>query len=284
MGVHRWRRTEGRRVSIPNIGQIWGVVAVDGKQGKLAVVGGKRKVHFVTLSADLELQQHTTKDMPLEAAWISLSGQRQLIVGEWNENKEFAVLPADGDGPVTTVLADVPGGGWLWRIVQTQAGYVACNGLNECVHFTDRGGRVVHVSTDCGRPRRPAVTSWGHVLIADHLCHEIKVFSEAGDYLGRLQDNSRQIEYPHYIHIDEAEGLLYLACDSPRGASELRKYRFTAGELPPLPITRPVTKMTRTPNLTDVHYCYYYYYYYYYYKNRKGVRLALTWDKTIEIT
>ena len=67
------------------------------------------------------------------------------------------------------------------------------------------------------------------------------------------------------------------------GALELRQYRFTAGELPPLPITRPVTEVTRTPNLTDLHYGYYYYYYYCY-KNRKGFRLALTWDKTIKIT
>ena len=58
------------------------------------------------------------------------------------------------------------------------------------VYFTDRGGRVVHVATDCERPRCPAVTSWGHVLIADYGGHEIKVFSEVGDYLGRLQDNS----------------------------------------------------------------------------------------------
>ena len=56
------------------------------------------------------------------------------------------------------------------------------------------------------------VTSWGHVLILDCGCHEIKVFSEVGDYLGRLQDNSKQIEYPTYMHIDEAEGLLDVAC------------------------------------------------------------------------
>ena len=69
-----------RKVPIPEIKQIRGVVAVDGKLGKLAVVGATRKVHFVTLSADLEVQQHTTKDVPLEAQRISLSGQRQLIV------------------------------------------------------------------------------------------------------------------------------------------------------------------------------------------------------------
>ena len=74
-----------RKVSIPEIGWIYGVVAVDGKQGKLAVVGYTRQVHFVTLSADLEVQQHTTKDVPLEAWSISLSGQRQLIVGGYDE-------------------------------------------------------------------------------------------------------------------------------------------------------------------------------------------------------
>ena len=76
---------------------------------------------------------------------------------------------------------------------------------------------MVHVSTDCEGPWCPVVTSWGHVLIADHLGHEIKVFSEVGDYLGRLQDNSREIEYPTHIHIDEAEGLLYVVC-GPLGA------------------------------------------------------------------
>ena len=59
----------------------------------------------------------------------------------------------------------------------------------------------MHVSTDCEGPRCAVVTSWGHVLIADRDGHEIKVFSEVGDYLGRLQDNSRQIEmatvHPH---------------------------------------------------------------------------------------
>ena len=86
-----------RKVSIPEIGKIYGVVAVDGKQGQLAVVGHTRKVHFVTLSADLEVQQHTTKDVPLAAWSISLSGQRQLIVGGYSE-KKFVVLAADGDG------------------------------------------------------------------------------------------------------------------------------------------------------------------------------------------
>ena len=60
-------------VSSPEIRWICGVVAVDGKQGKLAVVDLTHKVHFVTLSADLEVRQHTTKDVPLEAASISLS-------------------------------------------------------------------------------------------------------------------------------------------------------------------------------------------------------------------
>ena len=115
-----------RKVSIPEIEEgICGVVAVDGKQGKLAVVGDTRQVHFVTLSADLEVQQHTTKDVPLEADRISLSGQRQLIVSGWNE-KAFVVLPADGDGPLTTVRTDLPGGWGRWYIVQIQAGYVVC--------------------------------------------------------------------------------------------------------------------------------------------------------------
>ena len=81
-------------------------MAVDGKQGKLAVVDATRRVvHFVTLSADLEVQQHTTKDVPLVAKRISfsfrllgLSGQRQLIVSPVTE-KKFAVLPADGARP-----------------------------------------------------------------------------------------------------------------------------------------------------------------------------------------
>ena len=109
----------------------------------------------------------------------------------------------------------------------------------------------MHVSTDCELPQWAAVTSWGHVLIADHRGHEIKVFSEVGDYLGRLQDDSRQIKYPSYIHIDEAERLLYVAC-GPEDAQELRKYRFTAGDLPPLPTTRSVTKMTMSLTLAAV--------------------------------
>ena len=192
--------------------------------------------------------------MPLEARSISLSGQRQLIVGCYDDNK-FVVLPADGDGPLTTVRTDIPDGEGWWHFVQTQAGYVVYKKYyNTPVYFTDRGGRVVHEATDCERPLCPAVTSWGHVLIADYLGHDIKVFSEVGDYLGRLRDNSRQINYPEYIHIDEAEGLLYVVCGPPDvlGASELRKYRFTAGELPPVLTTRSVTKMTMTLTLPAV--------------------------------
>ena len=243
-----------RRVSIPEIGLIWGVVAVDGKQGKLAVVGDTRQVHFVTLSADLEVQQHTTKDVPLKAECISLSGQRQVIVGHHGE-KKFAVLPADGDEPLHTVQADdFPDGEiYIPSIVQTKAGYVICDRRYSRVLFTDRDGRVVHVSYYCERPHCAVVTSWGRVLIVDYWGDEIQVFSEVGDYLGRLQDNSRQMKYPSYIHIDEAEGLLYVVC-RPEDARELRKYRFIAGEPPPLPITRLVTKMTIGPNLADVYY------------------------------
>ena len=244
-----------RKVSIPEIMQIYGVVAVDGKQGKLAVVNDTRNVHFVTLSADLEVHQHITKDVPLAAKRISLSGQRQLIVSNVRE-KTFTVLPADGDEPLHIVqVDDIPDEGkWLQSIVQTKAGYVICDWDNKKVYFTDREGHVVHVSADCEWPYCAVVTSWGHVLIADYddlWGHEIKVFSEVGDYLGRLQDNSRQIEYPLYIHIDEAEGLLYVDCGSV-GADEIRTYRFTAGDLPLLPITRSVTKMTMTLNLPDV--------------------------------
>ena len=250
-----------QKVSVPEIEHICGVVAVDGNQGKLAVVDHTRKVHFVTFSADLEVQQHTTKDVPLKASTISLSGQRQLIVSDVS-GKKFALLPADGDEPLHTVQADgIPDWGIVLRpIVQTKAGYVICDWENNKAYFTDTGGHVVHVSTDCEWPRWPAVTSWGHVLIADSFGHDIKVFSEVGDYLGRLWVNSRQMKYPWHIHIDEAEGHLYVAC-GPVEASELRKYRFTAGELPLLPITRPVTKMTMTPNLAHVHYYHYYYYY-----------------------
>ena len=252
-----------RKVSIPEIRRIYGVVAVDGKQGKLAVVGYTRKVHFVKFSADLEVQQHTTKDVLLKAARISLSGQRQLIVSPGGE-KKFVVLPADGGEPLHTVQADdIPDGKiLLWCIVQTKAGYVICDSLNNKVYFTDRGGHVVHVSTDCEQPRCAAVTSWGHVLIADCRGDGINVFSEVGDYLSRLQDSIRQIEYPMYIHIDEAEGLLYVACGQ-WPARVLRKYRFTAGDLSSLPVTRSVTKTTMTPNPGDVYYYNYYYYYYY---------------------
>ena len=239
-----------RKVSIPRIEEIRGVVAVEGKQGKLAVVDGTRKVHFVTLSADLEVQQHTTKDVPLEADRISLSGHRQLIVSHGSE-KKFAVLPADGDEALHTVQPDIPDEWkWLLSIVQTEAGYVICAVDHSKVYFTDRGGHVVQVSTDWKWPECAAVTSWGQVLIADHRDHEIKVFSEVGDYLGRLEDNSSQMEYPQYIHIDEAEGLLYVACGS-EDSRELRKYRLKTGDLP-LPITRSVTKMTMTLNMPGV--------------------------------
>ena len=206
-----------RTVSIPEITLIRGVVTVDRKQGKLAVVDGKRKVHFVTLSTDLEVQQHTTKDVPLgdlEATRISLSGQRQLIVSNVRE-KTFAVLTADGDELLHTVqVDDIPGGGIILEsIVQTKAGYVICDRYNKKVYFTDRAGHVVHVSADCEWPYCAVVTSWGHVLITDYWGHEIKVFSEVGDHLGSLQDNRRQIRCPEYIHLDEAEGLLYVGVD-----------------------------------------------------------------------
>ena len=99
-------------------------MAVDGKQSKLAVVDDTPKVlHFVTLSADLEVQQHTTKDVPLRAGRISLSGQRQLIVRCYDE-KEFSVLPADGDEPLHRVQADIDildRGIFLESIIQTKA-------------------------------------------------------------------------------------------------------------------------------------------------------------------
>ena len=87
----------------------------------------------------------------------------------------------------------------------------------------------------------------GHVLIAAYRGHELKIFSEVGNYLGRLQDNSSQMKYPQHIHSDDAEGLLYIG-GGPVGAVELRKYRFTAGVLPLLPITHSVTRMTMTLN------------------------------------
>ena len=78
-----------RKVSIPEIEGLSGVVAVDGTQGKLAVVGVTREVHFVTLSTDLEVQQHTMKDVPLVAYRISLSGQRQLIVSRTSREESL---------------------------------------------------------------------------------------------------------------------------------------------------------------------------------------------------
>ena len=136
---------------------------------------------------------------------------------------------------------------WDRSIVQTKAGYVICDSHNKRVYFTDTEGHVVRVSTDWEEPVCAAVTSWGHVLIADYCGHEIiEVFSEVGAYLGRLQDNGRQMIYPHYIHIDEEEGLLYVACGLV-GARKLCKYKLTAGEVPLLPITCFVTKMTMTP-------------------------------------
>ena len=102
-----------QKVSVPEIGKIWAVVTVDRTQGQLAVVDDTRKVHFVTLSADLEVQQHTTKDVPLVANRISLSGQRQLIVSRVRE-KKFARLPADGDEALHTVQADGIPDGEIW--------------------------------------------------------------------------------------------------------------------------------------------------------------------------
>ena len=227
-------------------------MAVDGKRGKLAVVDGKRKVHFVTLSDTLKVEKHTTKEVPLAADRISLTDQRQLIVSHATD-KKFAVLPADGEEPLHVVRADdIPDGEIrLESIVQTKTGYAICDGGEKKVYFTDREGHVVNVSTDWKMPRRAVVTSWGHVLIADYRGHEIKIFSEVGNYLGRLQDNSSQIEYPHYTHIDEAAGLFYVACGW-KGARKLHKYRFTACDLPLLPIAHSVTRMTMTVNLAAV--------------------------------
>ena len=54
-----------------------------------------------------------------------------------------------------------------------------------------------------------------------------------------------------HIHIDEVERVFYVAC-GPVGANELRKYRFPAEDLPPLPTTYTVTKMTMALKLVDV--------------------------------
>ena len=95
------------------------------------------------------------------------------------------------------------------------------------------------------------MTSWGHVLIADVWGHGTKVFSEVGDYLDRLQDSNGQIKRSRSIHIDEAEGLMYVGREG-MDALELRKYRFTAGDLSLLPITSSVTKMATSLKLTDI--------------------------------
>ena len=143
-----------RKVSIPEIKRIWGVVAVKGKQGTLAVVDGRSEVvHFVTLSADLQVQQHTRKDVPLEANRISLSGQRQLLVSYYGDNN-FAVLSADGDEPLHTVHVDIPDGEiWLQSTVQTKTGCAICDSHNQKVYVTDTGCHVVHLSTDWEEPR-----------------------------------------------------------------------------------------------------------------------------------
>lgn len=63
---------------IPGLEQIYGMVAIDGNHGQIALVDGKQeKVRFVTLSEDVEILQHSTTAVPMVASNISMTWQNQ---------------------------------------------------------------------------------------------------------------------------------------------------------------------------------------------------------------
>ena len=133
-------------------------------------------------------------------------------------------------------------------VTQTPSGYVVCDYGNRKAFFTDKHGAVRHTSRECYDPRNAVHTTWGHVLIADHTGDIIRIFGPEGELLGNLNDVDESIIRPRYLHLDGAEQFLYVGtgfCD----AKEVRTYKFTGSNLPPLPVKTTERKLRMSVKL-----------------------------------
>lgn len=137
---------------------------------------------------------------------------------------------------------------------QTSSGFVITDSENKTVYFTDAEGHIMRASSECVSPTGAVQTLWGHVLIVDYddtVGNGVKAFSEVGDLLGNINDESDSIVNPQYVHVDEAARLLYIACGGI-GEFEIRKYKFAPSDLQTLPVKRAVTTLEMDIQLTKI--------------------------------
>lgn len=238
-----------QKIQIPGVREITGLLSSDRDKGKLVVVDQtQEKIHFVTLSTDLKILQHVTKDVPLIADRISLGLTGDLIVSDLKGN----VVVVTEDCQLSSTLQISPDDKvFIRRVAQTKSGFTMCERLNNHVYFTDSRGNILHTSTDCINPRNVTNISWGHVLIPDEGAHDIKVFSDSGDFLGQIHENQSGFTQPYYVHVDEATRRMYIGCGPP-DKYEVRVYKFEPSDLPALPVTCSSTKITLNVDLLKV--------------------------------
>lgn len=237
-----------KTIHIPEVETISGMVAIDGSVGKIAIVDGTHSsVFFVILTKDLNIERCVQKCVPIVPFRISMRSQSDdLVISKTDENRFYSFRPGFGQREV--VVAITEDNFLLHSIAATTSGYVICDKENKKVHFTDADGHIRRMSTKCKNPWHAVQTSWGHVLIVDEDDDDIKVFSGAGDFLGSLENNI--IQYPHFIHLEEAGRLLFVCCGDP-GRQSIHVYNFEPSELPMLPINCSLKKMTTTLHLTE---------------------------------
>lgn len=111
---------------------------------------------------------------------------------------------------------------WVWSSRQRRALWFGTVKTVLKVYFTDVSGHILHTYFDCTHPLHVASTSWGTSIIADASDADIKLFDEAGDFLGNVRDENGTLTNTHHIHIDEAERRLYIS----RGAVGKREATY----------------------------------------------------------
>lgn len=227
-------------IQIPDIHNIYAMVTVGNDQDKLAIVDGTNKLHFVTLSVDLEILEHVVKDMPVKATRLSQNIKGQLVATHAHEDI-ITVLSLDGE-VVSSLALPIPHNETLnATIIETQSGFVICDFKSQKVYFTNVSGHILHTSTDFVT-QHIVHTSWGHLLIPDFMGNHVRIFSDTGDFLGNLQDDDGSLTDPHYVHVDEKERLLYVGRGT-EGDDEIRVYNFVPSNLPSLPVNLAVSKL-----------------------------------------
>lgn len=239
------------KINIQGIDKLYGLVATDHKQGKLAAVDGTRsKVHFVQLSLDLRTLQTSSTDVPMIAERITMGSQKRLLVNNTNE-KRCAILNVEGE-VLSSIEVHIPYNQFHLRcVLPTESGFVACDRDNRSVYFVDINGHVLHTFDDFASPRPAVLTNWGHVLIPDHEAGDVKVFSENGSLLGNIQDSNGRFVNVQHVHIDVEEGIMYIACGRS-GRRQLKTCPFNPSDLQLLPMPHNITELTMNVQLMNV--------------------------------